>query len=339
MTKEKIAYVPVRELKNLIEDHAKVFTRINIAFAVLENGKVLIKDSEEMKYLEEIRKFNPELKIIISIGGAGAFGFSTMAMTKETRQVFLDSMEELILEYSFDGVDLDWEFPGADWGGDFSPNDKENFTTLLKEMRQKLDSMGGKKYYLSIAAGVGQWFVDTTEVDKYIDYLDDIMLMTYDLRGFGQEITGHHTTLYTKKDDVLKMSAHDGIKLLNEHGVSNDKIVLGYAQYSRHWTGVEDVNHGLLQKADPNGGDYLYDYPKLQDDIIDNPDYQEFFDEEAMVPWSYSKDKKIFVTYDNARSVQEKVKYVKNNDLKGLMYWRYVDWPDNPLIEEMKELD
>lgn len=249
-------------------------------------------------------------------------------------------MMDFVKKYDLDGIDLDWEFPTADWGGDFSPKDKENFTILLGEMRSTLDSHGSqnnRKYLLTIAAGVGEWFIDTTEVAKYEKYLDEFMLMTYDLRGFGQEVTGHHTTLYTKKDDVFKMSADDGIKLLMNEGVPKDKIVIGGAMYSRFWEEVPSTNGGLLQKAKPNGGQGFKVYPALQTEVIDNPNFENFWDDEAKVPWSYSKDG-VFVTYDDARSIEEKCQYILDHDLPGIMFWVYVDWPENPLIEKMKML-
>lgn len=338
--KEVIAYTYTRDLDKVTKEHAKIFTRINIAFGVLEDHKVIVKGHEKLNYIKQIREFNPDIKIVLSIGGAGAFGFSNMAMQKETRDIFLESMIDFVKRYDLDGIDLDWEFPCTDWGGDFSPKDKENFTILLGEMRETLDSHGSKnnrKYLLTIAAGVGQWFLDTTEVNKYEKYLDEFMLMTYDLRGFGQEVTGHHTTLYTKEDDVFKMSADDGIKLLMNQGVPKEKIVIGGAMYSRFWEEVPDVNHGLLQKAKANGGQGYMVYPQLQYEVIENEDFEDFWDDEAKVPWSYSREG-IFVTYDNARSIEEKCQYILKNDLPGIMFWVYVDWPENPLIEKMKIL-
>lgn len=339
MKREAIAYVPIDELENITENHANIFTRINIAFAKIKDNKIYYPKNINRKTLRKLKLYNPDLKIVLSIGGGGAFGFSNMAMTRETRALFLNSMVETVMDYKFDGIDLDWEFPCADWGGDYSPKDKQNFTILLKEMREYLDNIGDRHYILSIAAGQGQWFIDTTEVSIYHKYLDDIMLMTYDLRGFGQEITGHHTTLYTKKDDIFKSSSvHDGIIMLNKEGVPNDKIVIGFAQYSRFWEGVESTNNGLLQKAKSGGGDFYYQYPELIKEVIQNKDFETFFDDEAKVPWAYSKSKKIFVSYDDEKSVDEKIKYVIDNNLKGIMFWRYVDWKENPLIEKMKKL-
>lgn len=338
--KEVIAYVPLSELQHVTKEHAQVFTRMNLAFSVLEEGRAIIRQAEAMEHLTTIRGYNPELKIILSVGGAGAFGFSQMAMTKETRERFLDSLDELIEEYSLDGIDLDWEFPTADWGGDWSPKDKRNYTILLHEMRERLDHLGerlGRKLYLSIAAGVGQWFITTTEVAKYKDALDLILLMTYDLRGFGQQVTGHHTALYQKELDVFGMSADQGVKLLLDEGVEPEKIVIGVAMYSRMWDGVDAEDGGLLQKSNKDSGNHFLTYPKLQHEVIEAEAYDNYWDEEAQVPWSYSPSLKQFVSYDNARSVAAKCDYVLEHDLAGIMFWSYAKWPENPLIEVMDE--
>lgn len=336
--KEIISYIMIRDLDKLSEKHAKIFTRINLAFSTLENGRAIIKEEGKMAELKRIRACNEKLKVVLSIGGAGAFGFSDMAMTRETRLSFLQSMTELVKKYSLDGIDLDWEFPCTDWGGDFSPKDKQNFTLLIKEMRESLDALGDKKYILSIAAGVGQWFIDTTELSIYHKYLDDIMLMTYDLRGFGQEITGHHTALYTKKNDVMRMSANDGIRLIENEGVPREKIVIGAGFYSRNWLGVADTENGLLQRALPKGGNIHFEYPILQSEVVENPDFTVHWDDEARVSWAYSKKLGIFESFDDARSVGEKCAFVLEKGLKGLMFWRYCDWEENPLIDKMAEM-
>ena len=334
--KEFIAYVPINEVPNLYDRDVKMFTRINLAFAVLKDNKAYIRDESYLENLNSLKEINPQLKIVLSVGGAGAFGFSIMANDKDSRIEFIDSLIDLIDKYNLDGIDLDWEFPTRDFGGDFAEYDRENFTILLKEIRERLDDKG--EYLLSIAAGVGEWFVGSVELEKIPNYLDDILLMTYDLRGFGQEFTGLHTTLYTKKEDIIQMSASDGVELLVKNGVPKEKIVIGFGQYSRFWEGVESNNDGLLQKAAPNGGEHGPHYPKLQYEVIDNPLFENYYDEEAESPYSYSKELKIFHSYDNSRSVKAKASYVMDQNLKGLMFWRYVDWKENPLMLEMYKL-
>lgn len=337
--KKFVSYININDLGSISERHLKLFTRINLAFGKLKDGELYINNIKSMDFIDNIRSINPDIEIILSIGGGGAFGFSDMAMEFDTRKKFIESMIAHVEKFNLDGIDLDWEFPCCDWGGDFSPKDKENFTFLLMEMRNALDLYGdriNKKMILTIAAGVGEWFINVVEIEKIHKYLDQVMLMTYDLRGFNQPITGHHTTLYTKEKDVYRMSAHDGIKLLMDKGVPKEKIVMGFATYSRYWEGVSPQNNGLLQDSKLGSGDYFLQYPEIQTQIIENPEFEVFWDDEAKVPWAYSKDGK-FVTFDNYESVREKCRYIIENDLPGIMFWRYVIWEKNPLFEAVND--
>ncbi len=336
MKKDIIAYIRSAQLAFLTEEHAKTFSRINIAFAVLKEHQLMIRDEDHWIHLDKIRTMNPDLEIVLSIGGAGAFGFSNMAMHQESREIFYQSMIETIDRYDLDGVDLDWEFPGSDWGGDYSLKDKENFTILIQGMREKLDEHSqktGKRYLLTIAAAVGQWFIDQTEVSKFSPYLDQVMLMTYDLRGFGQE----YTALFNLPNDPYAMSADEGLQLLIENGCPKEKIVIGAAMYARHWEKVPKNNQGLLEKVKAGGGDYFLEYPALEKEAVENPDYQRFWDDQAKVPWLYSEKHQHFITYDDEESVKEKCHYILKHDLPGIMFWQYVHWDENPLIEVMKK--
>ncbi len=98
-----------------------------------------------------LRKQNPELKVLLSVGGWGARGFSAAAATAENRAIFIRSALQVIEQYRLDGIDLDWEYPvnGA-WGLVASqPADRDNFTPLLKELHQAF----GHKKLVTIAVG------------------------------------------------------------------------------------------------------------------------------------------------------------------------------------------
>lgn len=74
------------------------------------------------------------MKTFISIGGwnfnlyeSTKYLFSKMASTKENRAKFIKSAIAFAHKYGFDGIDLDWEYPGwEDQGG--SKEDTPNFT-------------------------------------------------------------------------------------------------------------------------------------------------------------------------------------------------------------------
>ena len=109
------------------------------------------KVQADLQKIPHLRQQNPNLKVLLSVGGWGARGFSGAAATKETRALFIQSAQEIIEKYGLDGIDLDWEYPvnGA-WGlVDSQPADRDNFTALLKELRAAV----GNKKLVTIAVG------------------------------------------------------------------------------------------------------------------------------------------------------------------------------------------
>ena len=129
--------------------------------------------------LPALRKQNPDLKVLLSVGGWGARGFSGAAATSESRAVFIRSAQKIIQQYGLDGIDLDWEFPvnGA-WGLVASqPADRDNFTALLKSLREAV----GEHKLVTIAVGA-----NAESPKSWVDVisgnvLNYINLMTYDM--------------------------------------------------------------------------------------------------------------------------------------------------------------
>ncbi|MBB1175119.1 glycosyl hydrolase family 18 protein, partial [Klebsiella pneumoniae] len=98
------------------------------------------KVTADLQRLPVLRKQNPELKVLLSVGGWGARGFSGAAATAGNRAIFIRSAVQVIEQYGLDGIDLDWEYPvnGA-WGlVESQPADRDNFTLLLRELHQAL---------------------------------------------------------------------------------------------------------------------------------------------------------------------------------------------------------
>lgn len=95
------------------------------------------KVASDLARLGEWRAKNPKLKVLLSVGGFDARGFSDAAATPEARRAFARSCREVSERYGLDGIDLDWEFPViAGWGAiKGRPEDRANFTLLLREVR------------------------------------------------------------------------------------------------------------------------------------------------------------------------------------------------------------
>src|SRR5205823_5679300 len=111
--------------------------------------------------LQKLKQKHPHLKTLISVGGWTLSGpFSDAALTEKSRSKLAKSCVAFMLRYGFDGVDIDWEYPG---GGGLPGNksrveDRQNFTLLLAELRRQLDEQGKgdkKHYLLTIAAPCG----------------------------------------------------------------------------------------------------------------------------------------------------------------------------------------
>jgi chitinase len=114
---EIIAYVFPRDRVLLPNEvAAKKLTRINYAFANVADGKVLegfAHDKENFAILKGLKQYNPNLKILVSVGGwTWSKNFSDVALTKKSRKIFIDSAVDFVTQYDLDGLDIDWEYPG-----------------------------------------------------------------------------------------------------------------------------------------------------------------------------------------------------------------------------------
>ncbi|KJB86692.1 chitinase, partial [Paenibacillus sp. E194] len=291
-------------LPNVTAEDAKKLTHLNVAFGHVKNDRITIDHLQNLSQLQVLKSYNPELLILLSVGGWSAGGFSEAASTAEGRRLFAESAVRVLETAPFDGIDLDWEYPCySEAGIASSPNDKQNFTLLLKEMREVLDAKGqadGRHYLLTIAAGADQYYIDGTEMDVIHSYLDFIQLMTYDMRGGFQTLTGHHTNLYTSTGDLFRISVDSSVRLFAAAGVPREKIVIGAAFYSRMWKDVPNTNNGYLQMA-PGSGGYGPDYTKLVAEYINKNGFVRHWDEEAKSTYLY--DGHSFITYDDPESL------------------------------------
>ncbi|MCQ4085280.1 glycoside hydrolase family 18 protein [Saccharibacillus sp. JS10] len=319
-----VGYVGHHDLPNLKTEDLLKLTHINIAFGHVKDDAIATEHLENMHEIARLKQEHPGVRILLSVGGWSAGGFSEAASSESGRRKMAESSLAVIDQYGLDGIDLDWEYPCyGEAGIGSSPDDRENFTLLLWEIRELMDARSvsdGKTYLLTIAAGADQYYIDGTEMDKVQQYLDYVQLMTYDMRGGFQILTGHHTNLYTPTGDLFRISVEASVKLFANAGVPKSKIVVGAAFYSRMWKGVPNINNGLHQMAATSGG-YGPEYSELFESYIDQNGFRKYWDEQAQAPYLYDGD--TFITYDDPQSIASKCRYVKNEQLGGVMFWEY----------------
>ncbi|OAB41803.1 glycoside hydrolase family 18 protein [Paenibacillus antarcticus] len=329
-------YVVDAKIPDLTQEDLKKLTHLNVAFGHVKDDVIITDHIKHMDMLQKIKDEHPELNLILSVGGWSAGGFSEAASSEEGRVAMANSAVRVLIDYPFDGIDLDWEYPCyGEAGIESSPDDKKNFTLLLKTMREALDLQGAqdeRHYLLTIAAGADQYYVDGTEMDQVQQYLDFVQLMTYDMRGGFQVLTGHHTNLHTSPGDLFRISTESSINMFVRAGVPREKIVIGVAFYSRVWQQVPDINHGLHQMAGSTGG-YGPDFTDLSANYINKNGYTRYWDEEAKAPFLFNGTS--FISYDDEESLEHKCEYVKNHNLAGMMFWEYGCDKTHQLLDTM----
>ena len=331
MKKMVLGYATGKGLDQMTKEDALRLTHVNVAFGVIENGLLSMRCVPNLKeQLARVRALNPELKIVLSIGGWTAGGFSLMSRTQEGREAFGASVKAALDDYGLDGVDIDWEYPcSGEAGIDFDPSDRENFTYLMQEMRKA----AGDHRIVSIAAGGGDYFVRDTEMDKVAAICNYVQIMTYDLNCFTHT-TRHHTSLYALAGSYPQGNADYCTRIFSKGGVPKEKIVLGAAFYSRKWTGVKNEKNGLLQDAESIGG-YGPGYGELVEQYIGKNGFVRYWDDVAKAPYLF--DGSTFITYEDAQSIAEKCAYIKENGLLGLMYWEHSCDPSGELLKAIAE--
>lgn len=281
-----IGYVGPRDLGGMRNADIRCLDVINIAFGQVEDSRMVWDGSGAKEALAQIRGVNPGIKILLSVGGWGADGFSQGSRTAQNREKMAQSAAELVKEYGLDGIDIDWEYPCSSLAGIASdPGDKENFTLLLKAVRECLDE-AGDGYMLTIAAGGDAYFTAQTDMKEAVRYLDYVQLMAYDLQGGFQKATGHHAALYFGSRNMSDACADKAVRLFMEAGVPAAKIVLGIPFYSRKWEDVKGGGTGLGQEALTVGG-YGPDYGELEASYIDKNGFRSYWDEEAKAPYLF----------------------------------------------------
>ena len=312
----------------------KKLTHINYAFADIVDGKVasyLENDEYNFRVLDSLRLDNPDLKILISVGGwARSTYFSDAALTEESRKIFAESAVDFMKRHNLDGVDLDWEYPGSPGAGNvFRAVDKQNFTLMLAELRRQLDEQSridGREndpYLLTIATGAGRGFLENTEMHKAHQYLDFINLMTYDYHTGGSPVAGHHTNLYPSQSiHYTRGSADESVQWNIDAGIPAEKLILGAAFYGRYWTDVRPVDNGLYQFA-PGSDRGSVGFDELRDKTINKNGFTRFWDDEAKAPWLWNPETRMFISYDDEESLRHKTHYIKARGLGGAMFWEY----------------
>lgn len=322
---------------------ADKLTHVNYAFAkVTSDGEIEVWDTYaalekhypetdsweideikgNFKQLRLLKEAHSHLKLTVALGGwTGSQYFSDISATNGGRVRFAESAKRFLEEYPvFDGFDIDWEFPVIDGLTPGRPEDRENFSLLLWQLRTTL----GPDRLISVAVNAGPKgiaAIDFTEVVKYVDWIG---LMSYDFHGTWDPTTGYNAALYNN-NDLLEPQANmdSAVRNLVDAGAPPEMILPGIPFYGRSYAGVPAP--GINQPFTGAGpGTYergFLDYKDIQQNYVGKDGYEYDWDDIAGVPYLYNAVKQEFVSYDDARSIAGKAAYVAEKGLGGVMIW------------------
>ena len=337
-----IGYVPgFRGVLNTAEINPNKITHINYAFVNVKDSAAFLTnistDTINFRKLNELKRLNPHLKIMLSIGGwSWSENFSDAVLTSTSRRKFTESCLALLERFYLDGIDIDWEYPGMK-GEDnvFRPEDRQHFTLMFKELRQALDVLSthtGRTYTLTTALPCFEGILTVTDMHEASKYLDYINLMGYDFYVSGDK-AGHHANLYASESYGDEDSVDKAFNLYTAAGVSPDKLVLGVPFYGRSWIMKSDDNRGINRAVESvaNGGGYTF----IHDTLIHQSGFVRYWDEKAKAPYLWNAAKRQLVSYEDEESIREKCNFVKSHNMAGMMFWQYASDPREYLLDAM----
>ncbi|XP_025089813.1 probable chitinase 10 [Pomacea canaliculata] len=297
----------------------------------------------------QLKLKNPALKTLLAVGGwnVGSGPFTQMVATQQSRARFIESAIEFVRKWGFDGLDVDWEYP-ANRGS--PPEDRDNFTFLIKELRAAFESeslsTGRPRLLLSAAVGAGKSKIDTAyNIPALMLYLDFASIMSYDLHGAWETHTGHHTALFPRSDetgDDRYLNVDFAVNYWVQLGAPKEKLNVGLSTYWRTFTLSSTSQTGLgVPVSARNGGctdrRKRASWPTTNDFIVIcglcdsllqfvlmcvrhaeqwRPEHQ---DREQFVPYVTKGDQ--WAGGDDVASITTKTCYVKQHGFGGVMVW------------------
>ena len=269
-------------------------THLNYAFGHVNDtfDGVRVDNPERLRQMVALKKTNPDLKVMLSVGGWGSGRFSEMAMEGKRRKAFAEDCVRVVEEFGLDGIDIDWEYPtssAADISS--SPKDTDNFTKLMKDLRKAL----GQEKLLTLASAASAEYIDFKAIEPYMDFVN---IMAYDMANAPK----HHSALY-ESENSGSITSDKAVKAHIAAGMPAEKLVLGMPFYGRGGLKISSFN----------------DYK----DLHRHTGVVEKWDEKAMVPYLEDEEGVLQLGYENPRSLRIKCEYALENGLKGAMYWDY----------------
>ncbi|XP_055532350.1 chitinase-3-like protein 1 [Wyeomyia smithii] len=283
-------------------------------------------DLGNMRRFNDLKYTNPSLRTLVAVGGysVGSEIFSRVAASADLRWRFAESARDFCFQYGFDGIDMDWEYPGQRGGDPY--NDRANFVLMLDALRQVLSASG---LMLTAAVGAPQNIAEISyDIPGISQHLDYINLMTYDYNGAWDSVTGHNAPLFEGPSDGTDfqrtLNVHHSVMYWLSQGAPASKLILGIPIYGRTFTLQDSGNYWL--RAGSSGPGVAGSYTQESGSLA----YFEicpYFTRKWVRHWEDNQKIAFGVTgnqwigYDDVDMTWIKCGYVHEHGLAGAMVW------------------
>ncbi|KAK0543803.1 hypothetical protein OC845_005939 [Tilletia horrida] len=311
--------------------NANALTHINYAFALIGSDFRLqamsANDPTQWSQVIALKSVNPSLKVFLSVGGWSfndpptSHIFSNLVGSAANTNTFINSALSVMQTYGFDGIDIDWEYPGADDRGGV-PADRANYVKFMTSLNNAFKS-GGRSYGLTWTAPSSYWYLQHFDLQGLTAVTDWINLMTYDLHGVWDGVDpyiGPYLLAHTNLSEIMQ-----SVDLFARNRIPMSKITLGMGFYGRSFTmadpscsdpGCPFSGAGRPLGSSVEGG--TESYADILTFIADGG--VSVFDEQAAVKYlTYGGDQ--WVSYDDADTFLLKMNYANSICIGGTMIW------------------
>lgn len=313
-----------------------------------------------MNIINQMKKKYPDVKVTISLGGwAGSRGFYTMLDTDQGIDIFVNSAVEFIRKYNLDGIDIDFEYPSST-SQSGNPNDFDlseprrntinaRYNIMMKKLNEAVDNAAeedGKEYILSAAVAASSWILGGVESNEYAKELDYLSIMSYDYHGGWNQFVGNQANIYPDPEDketaglIMPVLGADWAAKYFQGILPPEKILMGVPYYTRGWENVQPGPSGTglngtsnkpatgkyntLGDLDENGNQIPAGVNNLwhaMNLMEQDSNLKVHWDNVGKVPYLWNNNEKVFLTFENEQSIDERLKYIEENNLGGALIW------------------
>ncbi|KAK9966536.1 hypothetical protein ABG768_003643 [Culter alburnus] len=302
-----------------------------LASITYTNEITTVEWNDEVLYksLNDLKRVNPALKTLLSVGGLvnGVSPYINVVATPENRKTFIRSALLFLRQHEFDGMDIDWQYPGHNGS---PPDDKQRFTTFIKELREAVEqeAIDTKKTPLVLSSkvsGIKSTIEKAYEIAEISALLDFLSIMSYDYHGHWDPKTGHNSPLFHSSIDsgsIIHHNINSSVAFWLSGGAHADRLLLGFPTYGRTFLlSTSQTGLGAPASGPADAGPYTreggfwsyYEICPMESSVTIN------WIDEQMVP--YAVQGKAWVGFDNRESFTAKVQYLNSLNLGGASVW------------------